>query len=118
MSAWVTQDMAEALPAQPTTHSVATGEIGASPVKKNPQEAGWVPKQGYDYETYNKSSKELIDHQLAGGEGWASNAAKYEWSDEYGEIGPAFPDLELQLFGGENRVRKGIQFSKYNHGNP
>ena len=29
---------------------------------------------------------------------WASNAVKYEWRDEYGDIGPAQPELEKQLF--------------------
>ena len=29
---------------------------------------------------------------------WASNAVKYEWNDEYGDVGPAHPVLEKQLF--------------------
>lgn len=30
--------------------------------------------------------------------GWAHNAARYEWADEYGDVGPAVPELEAQLF--------------------
>lgn len=43
---------------------------------------------------------------------WASNAKKYEWSDEYGDVGPEFRDLELQLFHGEHINRTGIAFDK------
>lgn len=43
---------------------------------------------------------------------WASNAKKYEWSDEFGDVGPVFRDLELQLFHGEHINRTGIAFDK------
>ena len=107
--------MAEALPtAGSAAENPAT--IAADAVKKNPQEVGWVEKQAYDYDTYNKSSKELFDEGLAtgglGAEDWASNAAKYEWDKEYGDVGPAFPELEAQLFGGKFRMQSGIEFSK------
>jgi len=112
---WDTKGMAESLPtAEAATEAPAA--VAAAIPKKNPQEAGWVEKQAYDYETYNKSSKELFDEGLApgglGAQDWASNAAKYEWDEEYGDVGPAFPELELQLFGGEHRMRTGIEFSK------
>jgi ATP-dependent RNA helicase DDX3X len=112
---WDTKDMAEALPtAEPSSEAPVGGDATAP--KKNPQEAGWVEKQAYDYETYNKSSKELFDEGLApgglGAQDWASNAAKYEWDEEYGDVGPAFPELELQLFGSEHRMRTGIEFAK------
>jgi ATP-dependent RNA helicase DDX3X len=107
--------MAESLPTAETATEAPVSVAAAIP-KKNPQEAGWVEKQAYDYETYNKSSKELFDEGLApgglGAQDWASNAAKYEWDEEYGDVGPAFPELELQLFGGEHRMRTGIEFSK------
>lgn len=112
---WDTKDMAEALPTAEPSSEVPVGVDTPAP-KKNPQEAGWVAKQAYDYETYNKSSKELFDEGLApgglGAQDWASNAAKYEWDEEYGDVGPAFPELEAQLFGGELRMRTGIEFSK------
>ncbi len=107
--------MAEALPtAEP--YLEAPVAVEAAVTKKNPQEAGWVPKQAYDYEIYNKSSKELFDEGLApgglGADDWASNATKYEWDEEYGDVGPAFPELERQLFGSEFHMRTGIEFSK------
>lgn len=104
----------------------------------NPQEHGWVKKSSYDYTTYNKTTKELADERaaapatdadatlegqeatsslsavggLANGD-WASNGAKYEWNEEYGDVGPRFADLEQQLFGKKNNhVRTGIKFDK------
>lgn len=44
---------------------------------------------------------------------WASNAKKYEWSDQFGDVGPVFRDLELQLFHDEHINRTGIAFDKY-----
>jgi ATP-dependent RNA helicase DDX3X len=112
---WDTKDMAEALPTAKPSSEAPVAE-SATPPKKNPQEAGWVEKQPYNYDTYNKSSKELFDEGLApgglGAQDWASNAAKYEWDEEYGDVGPAFPELEAQLFSGELRMRTGIEFSK------
>ncbi|TQS36895.1 hypothetical protein Golomagni_02646 [Golovinomyces magnicellulatus] len=95
-----------------------------------PQDHGWADKTAYDYETYTKSSKELAqekeeraatnavaDHYqdsvggIPVGE-WHNNAAVYEWDDEYGDVGPEFPELERQLFGSEFHVKSGIDFQK------
>lgn len=80
-----------------------------------------IKKTKYNYNLYNAKTREereaaeaelkKDDDQLAGQEGedehgmytaevpvWASNAAKYEWDDEYGDVGPAHPVLEKQLF--------------------
>jgi len=44
-------------------------------------------------------------------EGWAANATVYEWQDEYGDVGPAHPELERQLFGSDAHVTTGVDFS-------
>ncbi|MCJ1473462.1 hypothetical protein MMC13_002113 [Lambiella insularis] len=44
---------------------------------------------------------------------WASNAVKYEWNDEYGDIGPAHPELEKQLFRDRFITRAGTKLSTY-----
>lgn len=94
-------------------------EIGTAS-GKNPQEHGWVEKNEYDYSTYMKSSKELAE-AVATNESadlgvdvgdWASNAAIYNWDDDFGDVGPRHPELEAQLFGSENHVRTGIKFEK------
>lgn len=99
----------------PSTDSKGDG----APVSKAPQEHGWVEKSDYDYNSFMKTGKELAEADAAaksstgtglGEEGWASNAAIYEWDDEFGDVGPSHPELEKQLFGSENHVRTGIKF--------
>lgn len=137
MSAWETGDMAAALPDTTETPDVVAVE------RKNPQEAGWVVAKKYDYETYNKSTKEQAEARAAVADGadpdtepaadaaedaetetlavgglrpgeWASSGAIYEWNEEYGDVGPKFPDLEDQLFGkNNNHVRQGLAFERY-----
>lgn len=131
MSAWNTKDMASALP--------DPGEDGqpaaVTAAHKTPQEHGWTEKTAYDYDKYNQSTQVAAPvHERDGREAdqetpeeealaeavgglapndWASNAAKYEWDDSFGDVGPRFPELEKQLFGTENHVKSGIEFSKY-----
>ncbi|TAQ86167.1 hypothetical protein B7494_g5508 [Chlorociboria aeruginascens] len=123
MSAWETTEMAAALPEANAGVGTSTEPVAE---QKNPQEHGWAAKSGYDYATYNKTSRELAEARDAdvtgeteavavGGVGhndWASNGAKYEWNEDYGDVGPKFPALEEQLFGSQNHVRTGIDFKK------
>ncbi len=82
------------------------------------KDAHWAEPQKFDYDTYNASSKDQRPAAPAeGGEAddpptWAANATKYEWSDEYGEVGPKHEALEHQLFGGEHQMEQGTEFSK------
>jgi ATP-dependent RNA helicase DDX3X len=131
MSGWgqVAAALPEAAPAVPPTAD--TGAVDAmnpqegalapntqEAAAKNPQEHGWVAKTEYDYSMYMKSTKELMEAEAAakaseqGVEvgGWASNAAIYEWDEDFGDVGPEHPELEKQLFGSENHVRVGIKF--------
>lgn len=41
---------------------------------------------------------------------WASAASKYEWRDEYGDIGPSIPELERQLYQDQFINRVGENF--------
>lgn len=66
---------------------------------------GWVAPQPYDYEKYENKD-------AAAGE-WAGVAARYEWKDEYGEVGPRDPQLENELFHGEFTTRVGRRFEEY-----
>lgn len=129
MSTFNTEDMAAALPAAPPAAN--TGPTG-----QTPQQYGWVDKTVYDYNTYNKTSRELagaydpfdgapatlatgeeIEEAVGGirpGE-WANNAAIYQWEDEFGDVGPAHPELEKMLFGSANHVKSGINFKAWVH---
>ena len=132
MSGWeqVAAALPEAAPAVPPTadagvvnaENTQEGDTAANTEEaagKDPQQHGWVAKTDYDYTTYMKSSKELQEAEAAAKEsaaagvevgGWASNAAIYEWDEDFGDVGPEHPELEKQLFGSENHVRVGIKF--------
>lgn len=80
------------------------------------RDLGWAEPEKYDYDTYNagpKPREERVameeDKKLPA---WAANAQKYEWSDEYGDIGPRHEILENMLFRGEYINRTGIAFDK------
>lgn len=45
--------------------------------------------------------------------GWAGNATRYEWKDEYGDIGPRNEELEKQLFHGDHLSRVGLRLDRY-----
>lgn len=67
--------------------------------KEKAREKGWTEKTAFDYSEF----------QRTGGDrgGWGGAAAKYEWKEEYGDVAPRVPELEVQLFGGEFRMRRG-----------
>jgi ATP-dependent RNA helicase DDX3X len=128
MSSWETADMAAALP---TARPIISDAIEDAETANKVTAHGWVQKTAYDYDTYNKGTRELAEAVEAqastaavGNEevtdavggirpgDWSSNAAVYQWSDEFGEVGPAFPDLEKQLFGCENHVKTGLRYEK------
>ncbi|PYI14868.1 putative DEAD/DEAH box RNA helicase [Aspergillus violaceofuscus CBS 115571] len=73
---------------------------------------GWVAPESYDYDKYTATP---APDQPAGDAGdgqlpeWAANAAKYEWKDEYGDVGPEIPELEEQLFRNEFINRAGLK---------
>ncbi|KAL2831140.1 P-loop containing nucleoside triphosphate hydrolase protein, partial [Aspergillus cavernicola] len=77
------------------------------------REKGWVVPEGYDYEKYNASlSAEKPTGEFEQEEAlpvWAANAAKYEWNDEFGDVGPENAELEVQLFRNEFINRTGLK---------
>ena len=102
---------------------ITNGKLGSKPDSKNKDDGAskdkeaWVPREAYDYRVYNaqtREERELLeaDEKLVLPD-WAANAQKYEWSDEYGDIGPEHPDLEKQLFGGDFLVRRGQELEKW-----
>ena len=88
--------------------NVANNELAKPPV--NPQDHGWVTKTTYDYDKFNTpiNSKEQNENAPVDDEPlWAGDAKKYEWSEEYGDIGPAIPELEHMLFNSTFMNRRG-----------
>ena len=96
------------------TNAMASTNVDAEAVKRV-QDAQWAKPSKYDYDTYNANPR---DQPMAPGEveegvpTWAANATKYEWSDEFGDVGPEHPALEKLLFGDEHTMKKGGEFRK------
>lgn len=96
---------------------------------EDPRHSDWIKQSGhatriaYNYAQYNMTEAErraaegdgptLAPGDVLQDEGWASNAVVYEYSDEFGDVGPAHPELEKQLFGSDVHVTTGIDFSGY-----
>lgn len=75
------------------------------------REKGWVEPQGFDYSTYNATGKGAGAGEVGDNE-WAHAAEKYEWKEEYGDVGPPSTALEAQLFQSEFINRRGLKFDK------
>ena len=58
---------------------------------------GWAEPTPFNYEITEK--KDVND--------WAGAAARYEWQDEYGDVGPRNEELEKILFHDELILRAG-----------
>ncbi|KAJ5162220.1 DEAD/DEAH box RNA helicase, partial [Penicillium capsulatum] len=66
------------------------------------REQGWTDPVPYDYARYqDKTSRD-----------WASIAARYEWKEEYGDVGPPNKELEEQLFHHDFLPRAGLRFDE------
>lgn len=101
----------------PDAASEAKAAVAAS--QKNEEAAeharkkGWTAPTEYDYTKYNTAPPKPGDGDVdADQPEWAGTAAKYEWRDEYGDIGPPNPELEKMLFHGEFINRTGLKFEK------
>lgn len=109
MSAWGTQDMSAALEDSGIAATPLTTTTDAAPPPAvNPQAHGWAAKVAFDYATYNAgavdaAADEAFDEATRRNNNsnfhWAGDAAVYEWKEEYGDVGPDFPELAEQLFG-------------------
>ena len=92
--------------------SVQLNEVALERVK----EANWGTRQEYDYAKYTAGPHDKtalaseVDQPDA--PSWAANAAKYEWNDEYGDIGPDHDVLKEMLFSGDHQMKQGDEFSK------
>ncbi|KAI9767346.1 MAG: hypothetical protein M1840_005755 [Geoglossum simile] len=65
--------------------------------------AGWVERQKFDYEAYAAEAAALDA---------VGNEARYEWKDDYGEVGPRIPAIEKALFEGESIMTVGDELNK------
>lgn len=107
LGAWGTTDLQAALPEENgrAGHHTNGAENGGAPAPVEqvipPKLEGWVEATPYQYDEFANQNTE-----------WDGQARIYEWDGEEGDIGPEFPELEVQLFGPvEERGRRGIDFS-------
>lgn len=112
-----TEDTAVALPevAEGTEATEAT-EV----VSRLDQEAatlardkGWTEPEKYDYSRYaSPTENSAAGNPSYDATPWASDARKYEWKEEYGEVGPEDEELEKMLYRHELINRAGVKFDK------
>ena len=133
---WNTPELHEAL----AEMSVANGaQPSAGPPKneeaiKAARDAGWVQRQAHNYAAtapitvLNGDEDEAEPDAAPAAEGeagdedpmtsrhstttWSHDAAKYEWKEEYGDVGPRDEKLEKDLFRGEHINRAGNKLTK------
>ena len=110
------------------TRKVANIQVDEDAIKRV-RDAQWVEPQKFDYNTYNAGPREkgsavpaaeveanpnefMNSETNVSGPIWATNAMKYEWSEEYGDVGPRHEGLEKMLFHDEHKMNKGNEFKK------
>ncbi|KAI9800735.1 MAG: hypothetical protein M1833_003151 [Piccolia ochrophora] len=109
MANFNTTEMAGALTDITNTAGNTNAAVGEGSAQRKVQ-PGWVAPTPYNYSAYTTGEGKEADAAFAAGEGWAAGAAKYEWSDEFGDVGPANSDLEKELFGREFQMTAGEMF--------
>lgn len=84
--------------------------------KITPQQAGWDEKVPLNYDSLMPKPADgddaVKENQTA--PEWYSTAAKYEWSDDYGDVGPSIPELEEQLFDRHTKTMEGAWMEHIN----
>ena len=107
-SSWEdTTDMQAAVDDIISTPAAATAEPSASD-KEKAKAHGWEAPTPLNYEALGAKREDQEALEEAGTlHTWAHNAVKYEWNDEYGDVGPVIPELERQLFNQEYSITAG-----------
>lgn len=99
MSAFETADMQSALPGDPSAEKAPAAAIDSDGKE-------WTKPLSYNYD-------ELAQQGPIETTNWEGNNVIYEWDEEYGEVGPKHPELELMLFGDPDTRREhtGLDFT-------
>ncbi|KAL8804588.1 MAG: hypothetical protein Q9200_005770 [Gallowayella weberi] len=78
--------------------SSVKGETQGASAHDNPDVTQWGDRQTID------------DYDFV--PAWAANAARYEWSEEFGDVGPEDKELEKMLFQADEKMEAGDQLKK------
>ena len=82
------------------------------------KKAEWAAPEEYDYGKYNAGPRDKNDHASEPlqpedeASNWAAHAARYEWDNDFGDVGPDHEPLKKILFGDEHKMEQGDEFSK------
>ena len=101
---------------QDVTNRLTKAQIdeGRETERAKTREAGWVDPVDFDYEKLNSKPVNVAEDVVAQQQPiWASQARKYLFSDEYGDVGPRDEGLEQELFRAEHILKKGKDYDKY-----
>ena len=72
---------------------------------KRAKDAGWNDPTPFKYEAVPDGEAGEPDNRDSAP--WLSDAAVYQWDDEFGEVGQPQPELEKMLFADDNIQRRG-----------
>lgn len=89
----------------PTADASAEREKQLADDVQKAKDAGWMNRIPFNYETV--VGGEAPPDETYASAPWLSDAAVYEWNDEYGEVGPENPQLEKMLYEDPNMMRVG-----------
>lgn len=99
------------------TKKVANVQVNEAALNRV-KETKWGPRHDFDYAKYNEEPRDKtaptsdsIQPQEEVST-WGANAAKYEWDEDYGDVGPEHKELEEMLFGDEHKVVQGEEIAK------
>ena len=105
-------------PLADVTNKVSNLRVNEEAIKRV-RDAQWAEPQKFDYDTYNAGPRDAGSAAPAAGAeveanapSWASNAMKYEWSEEFGDIAPHHEALKKMLFHDENKMERGDLFKQ------
>jgi ATP-dependent RNA helicase DDX3X len=77
---------------------------------KRAKDAGWNDPTPFKYEAAAPEGEvEQPDNRDSAP--WLSDAAVYQWDDDFGEVGESQPELEKMLFADDNIQRRGGSFN-------
>ncbi|KAJ4542365.1 hypothetical protein HRR83_007071 [Exophiala dermatitidis] len=80
------------------------------------RQAGWCEPMAFNYDATAPTAALNVNPDGDNGNdasvpaGWAHNAQKYEWQEDYGDVGPRHEELEKELFRAEHINRAGDKF--------
>ncbi|KAK4495052.1 hypothetical protein PRZ48_013379 [Zasmidium cellare] len=77
----------------------APAELGKEELTKRARDQGWTETTAFDYDAFVRQGGNNAD--------WYGAGEVYEWSEDYGDVGPEIPELERILFGRELRLEQG-----------